>query len=221
MARNGWMMYIDCFVRRAGTAALVSFIFGASVEAGSVQQPLVAAAAMGCLLLGIALITWSGRWQQTAAAQHAAIASVPAISENNRLADSRGPGDEVSGLEAPLLGAAPQPSCTSPPPAAVAGGSRQQWLGAGFAVITGLMGGLVLAPMDFVLYECQGLPYISGLAAGVAAAAPVVTYLVDWLTTHKVRVRRQCVSCFRVLLELASGLGMVVSIGREPSFLLV
>jgi hypothetical protein len=202
-------------VCRAGTAALVSFAFGASVETGSIQQPLLAAAAMACLMLGICLITWSGRLQQqavTPAALRHASAADAVFTDGGRAAQGSNLQLDEGGLEVPLLSRAP----ASLSAAAAGGGdggsgSQQQWLGAGFAVITGLMGGLVLAPMDFVPYECRGLPYMSGLATGVAVAAVVATYLVEWLTKHKVRLCRMDGS-ERLMLQLDSD-----HVGFSPS----
>lgn len=64
---------------------------------------------------------------------------------------------------------------------------HQRLLGTCLAVLTGMLGGLILAPMEYVGYECKGLPYIPAMAAGVALSAPLVTYLVHWQWVHKVR----------------------------------
>jgi hypothetical protein len=54
------------------------------------------------------------------------------------------------------------------------------------ATLTGVLGGLILAPMDYVGRECRGLPYQAGLAVGVLVAALPVTYCLHWLQAGKV-----------------------------------
>lgn len=193
---------------RCGTAALVSFAFGAVVEQGSVTQLPRALAGIGCLLLGVGFVAWSGSLQQAiaerkqtsrssrAAGQHGAPAAPPA-SDGQR---------EVPEVQQPLL--------DDPEDAAVGSGQhtgqqinqgghqpdhmpdipqhqqqqhRKLVLGLLLAVLTGVLGGLILAPMDYVGRECRGVPYQAALAVGVLAAAPVVTYCLHWLNTGKVR----------------------------------
>lgn len=110
-------------------------------------------------------------------------------------------------LQQPLLADADAEQGTGPTAAAAAAAAsrqqeaaqqqqQQQWrrivLGLLLALTAGVLGGLILAPMDYVGRECRGLPYQAALAVGVAAAAVPVTYCLHWLQSGKVRERSSC-----------------------------
>lgn len=57
------------------------------------------------------------------------------------------------------------------------------------AVVAGVFGGLILAPMDSIGRECRGVPYLAALAAGVAVAAPLVAYCLHWAVSGQVGAR--------------------------------
>ncbi|GBF99638.1 hypothetical protein Rsub_12575 [Raphidocelis subcapitata] len=57
--------------------------------------------------------------------------------------------------------------------------------GGGLAGVGGALLGLVLLPLEFAPYECRGLPWLPGAAAGAAAAGPLLAWLMHLFTTRK------------------------------------
>jgi hypothetical protein len=79
------------------------------------------------------------------------------------------------------------------------------------ATTAGVLGGLILAPMDYVGRECRGLPYQAALAVGVLVAALPVTYCLHWLQAGKVSSTavegrlKVCVPSRKHLLMMVAG----------------
>lgn len=178
-----------------GTAALVSFGWGLLIETGTVAQLPRALTGMAAILLGIAGVAAAGALQQAMTAQQQQRDS----RQQPRTAAAAGA--EVQHLQQPLLADADAEQGTGPTAAAAAAAAsrqqeaaqqqqQQQWrrivLGLLLALTAGVLGGLILAPMDYVGRECRGLPYQAALAVGVAAAAVPVTYCLHWLQSGKV-----------------------------------
>ncbi len=171
---------------------LVSFAFGATVEAGSVAHPLLAALGIGGLLLGILGVAGSGMLAER-------LASRARAAKPDALQDPLLPQPADSEAEAGNLGVSAATAAAhgtdafggaSQHPSTAAAAETVYWrrtlLGVLTAVATGLLGGLILAPMDYVRHDCRGMPFLPSMAAGVVLAAPVVTYAVHWLLTGKV-----------------------------------
>jgi hypothetical protein len=192
---------------RCGTAALVSFTWGVLIEAGTVTQLPRALAGIAAILLGIAGVAAAGALQQ----------AITAEQQQQQGASQQQPstiaaaGSDTQQLQEPLLPDVEQNA--SPAAAAAAAGSRQHEAaqqqqqqqqrriicGLLLAVTTGVSGGLILTPMDYIGRECRGLPYQAALAVGVAAAAVPVTYCLHWLHTRKVRVVCMPLVCMPVM----------------------
>eukprot|EP00878_Enallax_costatus_P043745 GHUV01051811.1.p1 GENE.GHUV01051811.1~~GHUV01051811.1.p1 ORF type:complete len:339 (+),score=84.52 GHUV01051811.1:497-1513(+) len=192
-----------------GTAALVSFAYGAVAEPGSVTRWPQAILGIACLITGMASIAAAGSRQQTIeAASHdqpqqrhsrsAALTAAAADSSNPTAAWMQQPLlDEEHYVDVALPAHVKAGSAQSGPAGLPVrqhpGPSRAQHSaikGLLLAVLTGVFGGLILAPMDHVGHECRGLPYQASLAVGVLLAAPVVTYCTYWLHQHKVSSSR-------------------------------
>lgn len=178
----------------------MSFGWGLLIETGTVAQLPRALTGMAAILLGIAGVAAAGALQQAMTAQQQQRDS----RQQPRTAAAAGA--EVQHLQQPLLAAADAEQGTGPTAAAAAAAAsrqqeaaqqqQQQWrrivLGLLLALTAGVLGGLILAPMDYVGRECRGLPYQAALAVGVAAAAVPVTYCLHWLQSGKVRERSSC-----------------------------
>eukprot|EP00775_Hariotina_reticulata_P011257 gene11257-11406_t len=194
-----------------GTAALVSFAFGAAVEHGSISSWPLAAAGMSCVIMGIALVALAGQLQLAiTSAQQLQVqprtlhVPAPAGSTGGSEAGSRGalhqpllsadahfvehPGMMAPAAPAVALLTAQPPSETAASAVMVTGQNPKYRSASGIvcAVIAGVFGGLILAPMDSVGRECRGVPYLAALAAGVAVATPLVAYCLHWAITGQV-----------------------------------
>uniref|UniRef100_A0A383V610 EamA domain-containing protein n=1 Tax=Tetradesmus obliquus TaxID=3088 RepID=A0A383V610_TETOB len=179
-----------------GTAALVSFGWGLLIETGTVAQLPRALAGMAAILLGIAGVAAAGALQQAITSQQQQEEQQQGSRPQLGMAAA---GADVQQLQQPLLADADAEQGTDPTVAAAAAAAsrqqaaaqqQQQWrrivVGLVLALATGVLGGLILAPMDYVGRECRGLPYQAAVAVGVAAAAVPVTYCLHWLQAGKV-----------------------------------
>eukprot|EP00879_Flechtneria_rotunda_P015230 GHRR01015921.1.p1 GENE.GHRR01015921.1~~GHRR01015921.1.p1 ORF type:complete len:299 (+),score=102.56 GHRR01015921.1:1230-2126(+) len=202
---SNWIdLTVPPLLARCGTAALVSFMFGALGEPGSITNLPAALAGIACLLTGIALIAWASGLQRKIAAaaecqqqlpqtieadqsnnsatadqhteQHTAPHTMPELTELLLGNNTQYPRDSASNGLQQCLGR--NRNSRSP--------SATMLAGILLALLTGVFGGLILAPMDYVSYECRGPPYQAGVALGVLMAAPLVTYLVHWMQQRKV-----------------------------------
>jgi hypothetical protein len=187
-------------LRRCGTAALVSFTWGVLVETGTIVQLPRALAGISAILLGIAGVAGAGALQQAIAAQQQQGTSQQA----RVVASAAAAAEPQQQLQQPLLSdveqngvsstAAGVPSDSSSRYQAEQQQQQQQQqqqrgrmiVGLLLAIVTGVLGGLILAPMDYVGRECRGLPYQAALAVGVLVAALPVTYCLHWLQSGKV-----------------------------------
>ncbi|KAF6265590.1 hypothetical protein COO60DRAFT_1697639 [Scenedesmus sp. NREL 46B-D3] len=182
-----------------GTAALVSFTWGVLVEAGTISQLPRALAGIAAILLGIAGVAGAGALQQAIAAQQQQQQQQQQVTRQQpgAAAAAAAASIEPPQLQEPLLTDVEQDAISTAAAGAAGGGQPQAghqqqqqprtMAGLLLAVTTGVFGGLILTPMDYVGRECRGLPYQAALAVGVLAAALPVTYCLHWLQTGQVR----------------------------------
>lgn len=192
---------------RCGTAALVSFAYGAIAEPDSVSQLPQALTGIACLLAGMTGIAAAGTRQQAIEAAEHAQPQHQHQSSAAPIAGAANSNPTAAWMQQPLLdeehyvsGSDPtdvEASSVHPLSAGLHAGKasgparahHSTVKGLVLAVLTGLFGGLILAPMDHVGHECRGLPYQASLAAGVLFAAPVGTYCIYWMRERKVSSR--------------------------------
>lgn len=144
-----------------GTAVLVSFFFGVVVAGEPIASSAQAAAGLALLLAGTAGIAAAGAHEQRQQ-QHKGDGAAGTGSEQ----EAALLGDEDSGYN----------------------GSAGAWrrvqgtaVGLAAAVLAGLVGGLILAPLKQAPKELHGLRYLPSMAVGSLAASPPLTLLVAWL----------------------------------------
>ncbi|KAK9908027.1 hypothetical protein WJX75_001764 [Coccomyxa subellipsoidea] len=138
-----------------GTAVVVSFTFGVKALGDTIQQPSLAAPGLVLLIGGIAGIALNGE-----------VVARRRQNEETLREEQEGDGEvEMGGGEDPLLSSENAKKKRT----------RTSLLGLATAVVAGIFGGLVLAPMDFAAEEAKGLAYIPSMGIGVLIAAPLLT----------------------------------------------
>jgi glucose uptake protein GlcU len=166
-----------------GTAVLVSFAYGVLVAGDHVESMELAAAALGLILCGIggiALAAWAG--------------GSNGGSSSDGAADGGGGAGWLADSQASLLEEDDAEAAAGSPAAAIAAvpaGSRPL-LGLLAAVLAGVLGGLILAPMVHAPPEARGIQFVPSVGLGALVVAPILTAILTCTPRTRISLTQVC-----------------------------